>query len=59
MFHGEGTLIYPMGQKLDGIWEKGRMVDYKFSNVDGLDYEDKWKYCMMPDRRLVDTNASN
>ncbi|XP_063906218.1 MORN repeat-containing protein 5-like isoform X2 [Zophobas morio] len=52
MFHGEGTLIYPMGQKLDGIWEKGRMVDYKFSNVDGLDYEDKWKYCMMPDRRF-------
>ncbi|XP_064214175.1 MORN repeat-containing protein 5 [Tribolium castaneum] len=51
MFHGEGVLVYPMGQKLEGYWEKGKMMDYKFTNVDGLDYTEPWLYCTMPDRR--------
>ncbi|KAJ3621561.1 hypothetical protein MTP99_003678 [Tenebrio molitor] len=52
MFHGEGVLMYPMGQKLEGYWEKGKMMAYKFSNIDGLDYMDNWTYCVMPDRRF-------
>lgn len=51
MFHGEGTLTYPMGQKIDGQWVKGRMTSCKFRFADGLEYKTPWKYCQMPDRR--------
>ncbi|RZC40947.1 MORN repeat-containing protein 5 [Asbolus verrucosus] len=52
-FHGRGTLSYPMGQKLEGLWHKGKMVSYNFSNVDGLGHNPDWNYCKMPDRRFV------
>ncbi|KAK4883702.1 hypothetical protein RN001_007021 [Aquatica leii] len=52
MFHGDGTLTYPMGQKLEGTWNKGKLVDYKFSYSDNLDYTAPWDYCQMPDRRF-------
>lgn len=59
MFHGEGVLMYPMGQKLEGYWEKGKMMAYKFSNIDGLDYMDNWTYCVMPDRRFSRSHTRN
>lgn len=51
MFDGEGTLTYPQGQKIDGVWSEGRMVSYKFRFADCLEYEEPWGYCKMPDRR--------
>lgn len=50
MFHGDGTLMYPMGQKIDGTWVKGRLSTYKYRFADGLEYEDPWTYCQIPDR---------
>jgi hypothetical protein len=51
--------MYPMGQKLEGYWEKGKMMAYKFSNIDGLDYMDNWTYCVMPDRRFSRSHTRN
>lgn len=59
MFHGEGVLTYPMGQIMDAIWDHGKMVSYKFCNVDGLDYNFPWSYCKMPDRRHVFCKCSS
>lgn len=51
MFHGPGTLTYPMGHKLEGEWVKGKLVSFKFKFEDSLNYDVPWKYCKMPDRR--------
>lgn len=50
MFHGDGTLHYPMGQKIDGTWEKGRLVSWKYRFADGLEYDIPWTYCQAPNR---------
>lgn len=52
MFHGEGTMTFPMGQKVEGEWFKGRLITFKFRFADGLEYSIPWKYCIMPDRRF-------
>lgn len=51
MFDGEGTIAYPMGQKIEGVWEKDVLVSFKYIFHDGLEYDDPWNYCRMPDRR--------
>ena len=50
-FHGDGTLQYPMGQKIEGTWVKGRLKTWKYIFSDGLVYELPWNYCTYPDRR--------
>lgn len=50
-FHGDGTLIYPMRQKIEGRWDKGKLVSWKYRFIDGLEYEVPWGYCVFPDRR--------
>ncbi|KAF5286164.1 hypothetical protein FQR65_LT12922 [Abscondita terminalis] len=52
MFHGEGTIMYPMGQKFEGVWSKGDVIDFKYNFCDGLEYATPWNYCQMPDRRF-------
>ncbi|XP_050307988.1 uncharacterized protein LOC126744569 [Anthonomus grandis grandis] len=51
-FHGTGILIYPNGQRIEGIWRHGKMVKggtYFVSKDEGtLDNQ----YCKMPDRRF-------
>nr|CAH7731053.1 unnamed protein product [Callosobruchus chinensis] len=49
-FHGEGDLIYPKGHRLQGIWDKGRLIHSKFVFPDGLKYNDPWTYCKFPNR---------
>lgn len=51
MFHGEGVLKYPMGQKIKGIWNRGYLESFTFVFPDGLQYYEPWDYCQMPDRR--------
>lgn len=53
MFHGVGSLIYPMGQQIKGVWEKGYLKTLRFVFPDGLEYYEPWKYCQMPDRRYL------
>lgn len=50
-FHGEGLLTFPMGQRVEGTWDDGKLIKYKYHFADGLEYEHDWKYCKMPDRR--------
>ncbi|KAF2885108.1 hypothetical protein ILUMI_21042 [Ignelater luminosus] len=59
MFHGQGKLTYPMGQKLEGEWVKGKLVSFKFRFEDSLDYDAPWKYCKMPDRKFFTCMQNN
>ncbi|KAM9060833.1 MORN repeat-containing protein 5 isoform 2-T2 [Sarcophilus harrisii] len=53
MFHGKGTLHFPNGSQYDATWEKGKIIQGKYTFADGLMYkEDKWLYCDGYDRRF-------
>ncbi|XP_025988470.1 MORN repeat-containing protein 5 [Solenopsis invicta] len=53
MLHGHGTIIWPRGQTMDGIWICGKMEQRRYTFADGLSYrENGWDYCMFPDRRF-------
>lgn len=53
VFHGKGTLIYPNGNKIKGIWKMGHNRQMELTFADGLEFEDEsdWWYCKHPDRR--------
>lgn len=51
MFDNEGTLQYPQGHKIEGQWEKDVLMSYKYIFADGLEFDDPWSYCKLPDRR--------
>lgn len=51
-FHGNGTLTYPNGLKIRGVFEKGKMIKWDLQFADGLEYNVPWNYCKMPDRRF-------
>ncbi|MBN3282535.1 MORN5 protein, partial [Polyodon spathula] len=51
MYHGKGTLHFPLGNKYEGIWEKGIAGEGKYTFADGLKYNDEdWEYCDGYDR---------
>ncbi|KAG6800782.1 MORN repeat-containing protein 5 isoform X1 [Apis mellifera caucasica] len=51
-FHGYGSLYWPCGQRMDGIWIKGECKDKQYVFDDGLNFlKTDWKYCKFPDRR--------
>ncbi|EDO43893.1 predicted protein [Nematostella vectensis] len=53
MFHGEGTLYFSNGSKYVGKWEKGVVVEGKYTFADGLEYDPvDWEYCDGYDRRF-------
>lgn len=53
MLHGRGSIYWPRGQIMDGIWDRGRLTQMRYTFADGLLYqEDEWNYCTFPDRRL-------
>ncbi|XP_030758953.1 uncharacterized protein LOC115884495 [Sitophilus oryzae] len=50
-FHGSGILIYPSGQRIEGIWKNGRLQsDCSFITEGGVVMNTE--YCKMPDRRF-------
>lgn len=52
MLHGHGSMYWPRGQVMDGIWNRGKMEERRYTFADGLTYrEDEWNYCKFPDRR--------
>lgn len=54
MLHGEGSMRWPQGQRIDGTWDRGKLVDKRYTFADGLSYqEDGWNYCISPDRRFA------
>ncbi|XP_018401114.1 PREDICTED: MORN repeat-containing protein 5 [Cyphomyrmex costatus] len=53
MLHGHGSMYWPRGQRMDGIWNRGKMVQRRYTFADGLSYrENDWDYCVYPDRRF-------
>ncbi|XP_071566830.1 MORN repeat-containing protein 5 isoform X1 [Temnothorax nylanderi] len=53
MLHGHGSMYWPRGQRMDGVWIRGRMVQRRYTFADGLAYrENGWDYCVYPDRRF-------
>ena len=53
-FHGHGSMYWPQGQRIDGIWSQGECKDKQYIFNDGLVFRsDDWEYCKFPDRRLV------
>ncbi|XP_077257784.1 MORN repeat-containing protein 5 isoform X3 [Temnothorax americanus] len=53
MLHGHGSMYWPRGQRMDGVWIRGRMVQRRYTFADGLVYrENGWDYCVYPDRRF-------
>nr|CAD7397399.1 unnamed protein product [Timema poppensis] len=53
-FHGKGTLNYPSGCCISGVWDNGVLQSTSFHFSDGLSFRnvESWKYCKMPDRRF-------
>nr|CAD7588739.1 unnamed protein product [Timema genevievae] len=53
-FHGKGTLNYPSGCCISGVWDNGVLQSMSFHFSDGLGFKnvESWKYCKMPDRRF-------
>ncbi|XP_048485300.1 uncharacterized protein LOC105386116 isoform X2 [Plutella xylostella] len=51
-FHGLGELIYPSGVRVRGRWARGEVIETKLVFADGVEHEEGWKYCKMPDRRF-------
>lgn len=41
-FHGSGTLIYPAGQKIEGIWNNGRLTKGATFLCCGKYHQDKY-----------------
>ncbi|XP_020288448.1 MORN repeat-containing protein 5-like isoform X2 [Pseudomyrmex gracilis] len=53
VLHGEGSMRWPQGQRIDGTWDRGKLVEKRYTFADGLSYqEDGWDYCKPPDRRF-------
>ncbi|XP_029155971.1 MORN repeat-containing protein 5-like isoform X1 [Nylanderia fulva] len=54
MLHGCGSMYWPRGQVMDGIWNRGKIDRQKrYTFADGLSYrEAEWDYCTFPDRRF-------
>ncbi|CAD1474408.1 unnamed protein product, partial [Heterotrigona itama] len=51
-FHGHGSMYWPRGQRIDGIWLQGECKDKRYIFNDGLVFRsDDWEYCKFPDRR--------
>lgn len=50
-FHGSGTLIYPNGQRVEGLWRNGRLEQSSHFVSKNGDIMSK-NYCEMPDRRF-------
>ncbi|XP_050421356.1 uncharacterized protein LOC126833837 [Adelges cooleyi] len=54
LFHGSGTIYYPIGSQIKGVWENGKCLSRKYIFSDGLEFDlNNWKYCQMPDRRYT------
>lgn len=52
MFHGQGVLYFPNGQRIKGIWDNGKCKERKYYFNDGLKFKEiNWKYCTNSDRR--------
>ncbi|XP_015179370.1 PREDICTED: MORN repeat-containing protein 5-like isoform X2 [Polistes dominula] len=52
-FHGHGTMSFPCGQSIDGVWINGQLKMKRYKFKDGLVFdEDNWKFCQFPDRRF-------
>jgi hypothetical protein len=48
MFHGQGTIIFNNGAKIDGEWNNGILVKRKYIFSDGLVFDEdvnNWNYC--------------
>lgn len=58
MFNTEGTLTYPMKQKIMAIWDRDRFISLQFIFKDGLEYVSPWDYCVMPDRRWDNSSCN-
>lgn len=53
MLHGHGSMHWPLGQRIDGTWNRGKITQKRYTFADGLSYEEEgWEYCTLPDRRL-------
>ncbi|CAH1170382.1 unnamed protein product [Phaedon cochleariae] len=53
LFHGIGTLTYPNGQKIQGIWKNGELTeDSTFIFACGEVLDEDFRYCQRPDRRF-------
>lgn len=51
-FHGIGSLVFPNGQTIRGLWKKGHLLkDATFVFSCGEILDELHKYCVMPDRR--------
>lgn len=51
-FHGCGTLTFPSGNVISGVWVHGINQSMSFQFADGLQFEEKnWTYCTPADRR--------
>jgi len=52
LFHGDGSMYYPSGSRIEGVWEKGKCVQQNYIFSDGLRFQqNNWQYCKEPDRR--------
>jgi len=52
LFHGDGTMYYSSGSRIEGVWEKGKCVQQDYIFSDGLRFQQNiWQYCKVPDRR--------
>ncbi|XP_074030354.1 uncharacterized protein isoform X2 [Leptinotarsa decemlineata] len=53
LFHGLGTLLYPNGQRLQGMWKNGRLEeDQTYIFACNEVFDENFKYCQQPDRRF-------
>ncbi|KAG5331419.1 MORN5 protein, partial [Acromyrmex heyeri] len=53
MLHGHGSMYWPCGQRMDAVWNRGKMEQRRYTFADGLSYrENDWDYCAYPDRRF-------
>ncbi|XP_018053059.1 PREDICTED: MORN repeat-containing protein 5-like [Atta colombica] len=53
MLHGHGSMYWPCGQRMDAVWNRGKMEQRRYTFADGLSYrENDWDYCTYPDRRF-------
>ncbi|XP_017886363.1 MORN repeat-containing protein 5-like [Ceratina calcarata] len=51
-FHGHGSMYWPRGQRVDGIWSRGKCEGKEYVFNDSLNFSQRdWKYCKFPDRR--------
>lgn len=54
LLHSHGSICWPRGQIMDGVWDRGHIKYKRYTFSDGLSYcENKWDYCIFPDRRLI------